>query len=173
MNFYLKLALSSILSVLYTAYLIEMYRHLTKPLKPFHHMSREKKIRRLIIFFFGIVLTILLAYVIRQFVLPRPIFDLIVISLQAIFIIPFFGAIFTDRLLHAWRQKRLPYALSMLNIVATAAIAAGTNLLIVFGSTETIETITRILEAATDIIAICFILVLGFLGIGYWQSAKK
>ncbi|TET33502.1 hypothetical protein E3J61_03830 [Candidatus Dependentiae bacterium] len=168
-----RLALVIALSALYTAYLAEMYRHLTNPLKPLQHMNRQKKIRRLMLFFIGIACTVLLAYVIREFMLPRPIFDLIVASLQAIFIIPFFGAIFADRLLHAWRQRRLPHSISMANILITASIALGSNLLILFGSQPFIAQVAYALSAATDIIAVCFIIVLGILGIGYLQSTRK
>ncbi len=173
MTFATKLVLVIGLSALYVAYLVEMYRHLSNPLKPFHHMSHKKKMHRLMLFFLGIACTVLFAYAIREFVLPRPIFDLIVVSLQAIFIIPFFGAIFTDRLLHAWRQKRLPYPISMLNIVVTATIATVTNSFILFGSSERIEQVAQVLSVATDIIAICFIVILGILGMGYLQSTKK
>lgn len=170
--YYFKIIIASILSVLYSAYLIEMYRHLTHPIQPVH-INNKQKINRLILFFIGIVITLGLAYIIRQFVLPRPIFNLIVVSLEAIFIIPFFGAIFTDHLLHAWRQVRLPYAISMFNIIATALIAIASNLLIIFGSEKTIIRATSILNVTNDIIVICLILALGFLGIGYWSSAKK
>ncbi len=173
MHFITKLGLVIALSALYAAYLVEMYRHLTNPLKSLQHMNRRKKIIRLIIFFIGIVCTVLLAYAIREFVLPRPIFDLIVVALQAIFIIPFFGAIFADRLLHAWRQRRLPYSISKLNIAVTTGIALGTNLIILFASEKFIEETTNVLAIATDIIAVCFILILGILGMGYWQSTKK
>ncbi len=173
MLFIAKLGLVITLSALYAAYLVEMYRHLTNPLKPLHHMNRKKKIIRLIIFFTGITITILLAYTIRELVVPRPIFDLIVVSLQAIFIIPFFGAIFTDRLLHAWRKRRLPYSISLINIAITTGIALITNLIILFGPLELIEQTTKILSVATDIIAVCLILGLATLGFGYWQSAKK
>lgn len=173
MNWWMRLALAGTLSILYAAYLIEMYRHLTRPLKPLHHQNRKKKMKRLIFFFVGIVSTILIAYAIRQFVIPKPTFDLIVASLQIIFIIPFFGAILTDRLLHAWRSRRLPYSISVSIIIFTALIGAGTNLLILFATQETIKTVASILDTTTDITAICVILVLAFLGIGYWQSTKK
>lgn len=168
----LKIALAAILSILYIAYIIEMYRHLTRPLKPFHHQSAQNRLHRLVIFFIGISLTILLAVVIRQFVLPRPIFDLIVVTLETIFIIPFFGTIFTDRLLHAWRQRRLPHPIILSTLIATLTIGLASNLLIVFGSEKTITAIADILSVATDLVAICFILILAFLGLGYWQSRK-
>jgi len=173
MEFLGRLVLVIVLSALYTAYLLEMYHHLTSPLESLHHMSRQKKIRRLILFFIGVSFTVLLAYAIREFMLPRPIFDLIVASLQAIFIIPFFGAIFTDRLLNAWRQRRLPYSISMANILITASIALGSNLLILFGPLTRIRQVADFLSIATDIIAVGLIIVLGILGIGYLQSVRK
>ena len=172
MIWWAKYSIVTTLSILYTAYIIEMYRHLTRPLKPFHHQSRKKKIRRLIIFFIAIATTVLCAYIIREFLLPRPTFDLIVSCLQATFIIPFFGAILTDRLLHAWRQKRLPYPITVLIVICTGLIAIGSNLLILYGSQETIRAAADILGAITDIITICFILVLGVLGIAYVQSTR-
>lgn len=168
----LKIILATVLSILYIAYIIEMYRHLTRPLKPLSHLSSENRIQRLIIFFIGVSLTILVAFIIRQFVLPRPFFDLIVVTLETIFIIPFFGTIFTDRLLHAWRQRRLPYPIILSTLVATLTIGLASNLLIVFGSEKTIRAIADVLSVITDLIAICFILILAFLGLGYWQSKK-
>ncbi len=173
MIWWAKYSVVIILSILYIAYLVEMYRHLTKPLQPLHHQNRKKKIRRLIAFFIGIAATIIFAFAIREFLLPRPIFDLIVVSLQAMFVIPFFGAIFTDRLLHAWRQRRLPYPITLLVIICTGLIGAGSNLLILFASQETIQKAADILEFVTDITTICFILILGLLGISYLKNAKK
>ncbi len=173
MIWWAKCSVVIILSILYIAYLIEMYRHLTKPLQPLHHQNRKKKIRRLIAFFIGIAATIIFAFALREFLLPRPIFDLIVVSLQTIFIIPFFGAIFTDRLLHAWRQRRLPYPITLLVIICTGLIGAASNLLILFASQETIQKSADILEFFTDITTICFILILGILGISYLKSTKK
>ncbi len=168
-----KYGIVTILSILYTAYLIEMYRHLTKPLKPLPRQTHKRKMHRLIFFFIIVSTTVLCAYILRQFILPRYAFDLIIVTLQAIFIIPFFGALFTDRLLHAWQKKRLPKSINHLIIICTALIGLGSNLLILFASPESITTITNILETATEIITICFILILGVLGIGYVQSTKK
>ncbi len=170
---WIKYSLVAFLSLLYIAYIFEMYRHLTRPLKPFHYLSKKKRIQRLMLFFIGITCTVLVAYTIREFVLPRPIFDLIVVTLQSIFIIPFFGAIFTDHLLHAWRQRRLPYPITLSIVICTGLIGAGSNALILFASSETIEKASHILEVMTDISAVCFLIVLAFLGIGYWHSATK
>jgi hypothetical protein len=170
---WIKIGIVSILSILYSAYLVEMYRHLTKPLESLGHQNRQKKIKRLIIFFIGIAATIIFAYVIREFLLPRPIFDLIIVSLQTIFIIPFFGAIFTDRLLHMWRQQRLPYPITLLVIICMGIIGTASNLLILFASEPTIQKAAYSLEFITDITTIGIILMLGFLGIGYLRSTKK
>lgn len=173
MIWWAKYSIVSILSILYTAYLIEIYRHMTKPLKPLHHQTAKTKLWRLIAFFVGIIGTIIFAYVIREFLLPRPVFDLVVSSLQTIFIIPFLGALLTDHLLHAWQKKRLPYSITLLILFCTAFIALGSNLLILLGSQQTIQNAANILEIATDITTICFILILGFLGIQYFKSTRK
>jgi hypothetical protein len=118
----------------------------------------------------SIIAALGISYIIRQFLVPRPIFDLVVASLEAIFVIPFFGAIFTDLLLHAWRRQRLPYTMSIINIVIPAIIGIGTNLVILFGSPQTMQTTTEILNNVTDITTICVILILGALGLSYWHS---
>lgn len=168
-----KYGIVTVLSFLYIAYLIEIYRHMTKPLKPLSRQTPHKKLWRIILFFIGIVCTILFAYIIRQFLLPRPVFDLIVVSLQTIFTIPFFGALLTDHLLHAWQKKRLPYSITLLILLCTALVAIGSNLLIVFASQPTIQKAADILEVATDITTVCFILVLGFLGFQYFKNTGK
>ncbi len=161
------------LSFLYAAYLLEIYRHMTKPLKPLSHQTPKKRLNRVIIFFVGIIGTILFAYIIRQFLLPRPVFDLIVVSLQTIFTIPFFGALLTDHLLRAGQKKRLPHSITLFIILGTAVVAVWSNLLILFASQDTIQKAADVLEVATDIITICFILVLGFLGFQYFKNVEK
>lgn len=173
MIWWARYSIVGILSLLYTAYLIEIYRHLTKPLKPLSHQTSKTKLWRIIAFFVGILGTIIFAYVIREFLLPRPVFDLVVVSLQTIFTIPFFGALLTDHLLHAWQQKRLPYSITLLILCCTALVAIGSNLLILLGSQQTIQKAADILEIFTDITTICLILVLSFLGFQYFKSARK
>ncbi len=169
----IRYSIVSLLSILYIAYLFEMYQHLTKPLQPFHYSSKKKRAQWLIIFFIGIACTVLFAYTIREFLLPRPIFDLIVATLQSIFIIPFFGAIFIDHFLYAWKQRRLPYPITLSIIICTALVCTVSNILILFASSQIIKKVSETLEVITDISAVCFLLILAFLGIGYWHNSKK
>lgn len=173
MVFLFRFIIAGILSVFYAAYLFEIYRHITNPINHFLHVSQKKKIHRLIVFFVIIIFILALAGIMRQFILPKPIFDLIVASVESVFIIPFFGTFFADHLLHAWRKKRLPIAISTFNIIATAFVAIATNMLILFSSEETIHKATIFLDFAKDTFTICLIVVLGSIGVAYWYSRKK
>lgn len=163
----------AILSFLYAAYLIEIYRHMNKPLKPISHEKKEHKLGRFLFLFIGIIVTITLAFIIRQFLLPRPVFNLIVASLQAIFTIPFFGALVTDHLLRAGQQKRLPRPITLLILIGTAIVAITSNALLLFASQNTIQRAADIMEMASDIITVCFIIIMGYLGIQYFKSVEK
>ena len=173
MIFWGRLLIVVILSLLYTAYFIEIYRHLSQPLASPLHLPRKKMVHRIVLFICGILGAVLMAYIIREYIVPRPIFDLIAISLQTIFTIPFFGALVTDHLLHAWQKKRLPRSITLLTLGATAIIAAGSNLLILFAKPATLRYVSEMLETITDIVTICLILGIGYLGIQYFKSRRQ
>ncbi len=168
-----KIIIISILTILYCAYFVELHRHLTHPLNKLGYQSRQKKTSRLILFFIGIIATIALAYLIRKLILPKAIFDLIVASIQAIFILPFLGAIVTDRLLHTWKERRLPYPITILTIICSIAIVIVSNTLILFGSQDIIEQATYLISVGSDIISVCFIIGFAFFGLGYASSLIK
>ncbi len=162
------------LTILYAVYLFEIFKHVTSPERLLPHKKRKHRKRLFFIFILGVSFIIGIIYMVREFLLPRPIFDLIVVSLELVFIIPFFGSIFSDLLLHAWDHKRyLAHILNTLNIALPACIGITTNLLILFASQETIESISYVLNITTDIATVGIISVLGLLGLTHWQNIKK
>lgn len=172
--FFYKIIIISLLSIIYTIYLLEVYQHITSPERLLPHRQRRHRKRLFFIFISAIILIIGIIFTIRQFVLPRPIFDLIVVSLELMFLIPFFGIILADLAFHTWpQQKWLPIILNVGNIALPAIIAITTNLLILFASQETIELIAYTLNITTDISTVGIVSILGFLGVNYWQHRKK
>lgn len=172
MIYWAKVGIAGFLSLLYSAYLVELYRHLTNPLPAQPTETKKKRFLRLLLFLLGIVITGIAAYIIKEFVLSRSLFELIVGALQAIFVIPFFGAICTDRVLYTCWQERLPLAATIFIISLTAAIGFGTNLLIVFATPNTLDKATYWLDVGTDIATITSLLLLAYFGTRYWMEKK-
>lgn len=172
--FYFKIAITLLLTFLYTIYLVELYQHITNPERLLPHKQRKHRKRLFVIFILAILVIIGIIATIRQFVLPRPIFDLIVVSLELMFLIPFFGIIFADLLLHTWPHRYvLARILNILNILLPACIAITTNLLILFAAQETIESIAYVLNITTDIATVGVISTLGFLGVAHWRRNRR
>ncbi len=174
MPFYAKLLIVIILTILYSVYLVEIYKHITNPERLLPHKKRSHQKRLFFIFIAVVVLVFGIIFMARQVLLPRPIFDLIVVSLEMVFIIPFFGSIFSDLLHHAWPKKRnLRHTLNILNLLIPTCIIIATNMLILFAPQKTIESIAYVLNIIGDIGTACIILILGFLGLTYWQNMKR
>lgn len=158
---------------LYAVYLIELYKHATSPERLLPHKQRKHRKRLFFIFILCVFIVLGIIYMVREFLLPRPIFDLIVVSLEMTFLIPFFGTIFSDLLLHAWQQERLAYAVHILNIILPLCIGIAMNGLILFASEETIESIAYTFNIGTDIATVGIISIMGFLGLRYLHHKKN
>ena len=121
----------SILTIIYGAYLIEIYRYLSEPIVV--DTQQQKKIF-IVLFSMGICAMIGLAYILKEMVLPPVVFDLIVVTLQILLILPFFGAIIPDRILSSKYNKRLPTSIKSVILFITGSIAFASLLLMLFGS---------------------------------------
>ena len=139
---------------MYGAYLIEIYRYLSEPI--IVNNNQQKKIF-ITIFMIGVCAMIGLAHILKEMVLPLAIFNLIVVTLQILLIVPLSGAIIPDYILSSNYNTRLPGPIKLAILIITGSIAYASIVLMLFSPLSLIERITNTLSYAIDLISLLFI----------------